>query len=129
MRLIKIPHPEDYTESSWAALALARFILSIIVFFGHLVYFSHLPYALLWVHMLGGKAAVLGFFLISGVSVGHSYSQRATHYFKRRFLRIYPLYFWSVTFTIILIYSTGSHCNLPGIQLVAPGFKTDFANL
>lgn len=91
-----------YSESSWAVLAGIRFLLASIVFIGHLQFYTPLPQALHWIPDAGGRAAVLGFLLISGISVGHSYATRPTGYVQRRFLRIYPLYFFAVVGSSIL---------------------------
>jgi len=91
-----------YSESSWAVLAGLRFLLASIVFIGHLQFYMPLPQALQWLPHAGGRAAVLGFLLISGISVGHSYATRPMGYIQRRFLRIYPLYFFAVVGSAIL---------------------------
>jgi peptidoglycan/LPS O-acetylase OafA/YrhL len=120
--------PFAFTESSWAMLAGARFLLAAIVFVVHLSWFTKLPLALASLILLGGKAAVLGFLLISGVSIGHSYMERPAGYFQRRFLRIYPLYFFAVGFALLLTYTIGSPYELPGRTMVAAHWKTNLAN-
>jgi peptidoglycan/LPS O-acetylase OafA/YrhL len=118
-----------FTESSWAILAGMRFFLSVIVFVGHLnQLFAYVPPTLKVFLPLGGRAAVLGFLLISGISIGHSYIERPAAYFQRRFLRIYPLYFFAVCLTILLIATMGSPYPLPGITMVATHWKTNLAN-
>jgi peptidoglycan/LPS O-acetylase OafA/YrhL len=120
--------PFAFTESSWAMLAGARFLLAAIVFLTHLPWFTKLPWVLASLQLLGGKAAVLGFLLISGVSIGHSYIERPNGYFHRRFLRIYPLYFFAVGFALLLTYSLGSPYELPGRTMAAAHWKTNLAN-
>ena len=118
-----------FDESSWAALAALRFAMASIVFLGHLWWFTDVPRPLHALGILGGKAAVLGFLLISGVSIGHSFAERPDGYFVRRFLRIYPLYFVCVCFTQFLIFALPSPYGVPRVTLLGSGWKTAAANL
>jgi len=68
----------------------------------------------------GARAAVLGFFLISGYSIAHSYTQRPEGYFQRRFLRIYPLYCAAVLFTLLVVWL----CPKPAFCLDGHYFKS-----
>jgi peptidoglycan/LPS O-acetylase OafA/YrhL len=77
---------------------------------------------------LGGKAAVLGFLLISGISIGHSYYNSQSGFLKRRFLRVYPLYFFAVLFGVFTQYFLGSPYQLPNINMVAAGIGTSIGN-
>lgn len=118
------------TPSSWASLAFIRFVLSAIVATAHLSWFvPSLSPPLNLLGALNGKAAVIGFFLISGFSVGHSYLTRRNGYFERRFLRIYPLYSMAVVFTTFLYLYLGGFLIYPGANFTAPGIKTHIANL
>lgn len=116
------------SETSWSILALMRFFLATIVYIGHLNFFIQLSNPFDLILTLGGKAAVLGFLLISGISVGHSYLNSKTSYFKRRFLRIYPLYFFAVLATVFLQYFLGSPYQLTNITFVSAGWLTSVAN-
>ena len=53
-----------------------------------------------------GHLMVLVFFMLSGFVIGKSYSNRpefdSRDYLKKRFIRLYPIYFFSILFTIIL---------------------------
>ncbi|WP_026463752.1 acyltransferase family protein [Adhaeribacter aquaticus] len=118
----------NLTISSWAVFAFLRFLLAFIVMASHMPTFGPIPAILQNFEMLGGKAAVFGFLLISGLSIGHSYSISKSGYFQRRFIRIYPLYFIAVLFTIGLQYYLKSPYTLPGLDLVAAGLITNFAN-
>ena len=120
---------QRYNESTWAILAGMRFALAGIVLIRHLHVFAPLPYALRGFSELGAVAAVLGFLLISGLSIGYSYAQNANGYLQRRFLRIYPLYFFAVFGTIVLTALIGFPYELPGQTLVGAGWKTSIANL
>lgn len=88
---------------NWSVLALARFILAFIVFSGHIV--SSLTNAsnfLTFIGGFGGKAAVIGFFIISGYSIAASFEKKPKGFFFRRMLRIYPTYFGAVLLTIFV---------------------------
>jgi len=120
---------QKYNESTWAILAGLRFLLAGIVLIAHLRVFVTDTTYFHYVTDFGARAAVLGFLLISGVSIGHSYKQRSTGYFPRRFLRIYPLYFFAVLLTCLVTLLVGSPFQLPGETLVTAGWKTSLANL
>jgi peptidoglycan/LPS O-acetylase OafA/YrhL len=117
-----------YNESTWAVLAGLRFLLAGIVLIAHLQVFVVDTTSFHYVTDFGARAAVLGFLLISGVSIGHSYKQGSSGYFRRRFLRIYPLYFFAVLFTCLITILVGSPYQLPGETLVTAGWKTAMAN-
>lgn len=68
-------------------MAATRFVLSMIVFFGHM--------EIDWVKDYGELAAVVGFFIISGFSIGNSITQRPQRYIIRRIWRIWPTYLFS----------------------------------
>jgi peptidoglycan/LPS O-acetylase OafA/YrhL len=77
---------------------------------------------------LGGKAAVACFLLISGLSIGYSYKKSSVGYLQRRFLRIYPLYFFSILVTVFLQYFLGSPYHLPGVEMKSAGIITSIGN-
>ena len=126
-----IPQPAKPTASSWAVLAALRWFLASIVMMLHLED-TFVP-SNSWSHFIvsfGGKAAVMGFFLISGYSIAHSYGERPDGYFRRRFLRIYPLYCVAVLFTQFVVFITPSPAVcLNGYAYVSAGFLTSVANL
>ena len=127
-RIQKIAGMErKYTESTWAIFAGMRFVLAAIVLVGHLHVFIAGTDRLSVISDFGPKAAVLGFLLISGVSIGHSYKQSPNGYFPRRFLRIYPLYFFAVLLTCVVTILVGSPYQLPGQTMAAAGWKTSLA--
>jgi peptidoglycan/LPS O-acetylase OafA/YrhL len=119
---------QKYTESTWAVFAGMRFILAAIVLIGHLHVFVNDTAGLRIISDFGARAAVLGFLLISGVSIGYSYKQNPDGYFRRRFLRIYPLYFFAVLLACVITVLVGSPYQLPGQTLAASGWKTALAN-
>jgi peptidoglycan/LPS O-acetylase OafA/YrhL len=119
-----------FTESTWSILALTRFCLAFIVIYGHL-YAYLLGYKLIpfkFIFDLDPKAAVMAFLLISGISIGYSYDKNKQGFIKRRFLRIYPLYFFAVLFGVFLQYYLGSSFELPNSTMVAAGNFTSIAN-
>jgi peptidoglycan/LPS O-acetylase OafA/YrhL len=119
-----------YTETTWAILALIRFILAFIVMYGHLyayiIGFKFVTFQ--FIIDLGPKAAVMAFLLISGISIGYSYAKNSKGFIKRRFLRIYPLYFAAVLFGVFLQYYLGSPYVLPNSTMHAAGNFTSMAN-
>ena len=85
--------PADPAPSEWAVLGSVRFVLAAIVMFEHFQNVVNPNEPLYKVEELGAMAAVIGFFLISGYSIANSIAHKPRGYFKRRFFRIYPLYF------------------------------------
>jgi peptidoglycan/LPS O-acetylase OafA/YrhL len=83
------------TPDHWALLAASRFVLAMIVYMGHLGgTLGNNHYTHEWWNY-GELAAVLGFFVISGFSIGHSIDQRPKRYLLRRLWRIWPTYLFS----------------------------------
>jgi len=88
--VVPVPTPDH-----WALLAAARIVLSTIVYLGHLGgILGDNKYTRGWWNY-GELAAVLGFFIISGFSIGHSIEQRPKRYLLRRLWRIWPTYLFS----------------------------------
>jgi peptidoglycan/LPS O-acetylase OafA/YrhL len=90
---------------NWEVLSLTRFLLALIVMVGHLEEYSQIGY-FKWVTYFGSFEAILGFLLISGLSIGKSISKDRTNYFKRRFQRIYPVYAASMLFQVVVVWAT-----------------------
>ncbi|RZK73905.1 MAG: acyltransferase [Pedobacter sp.] len=82
-------------------LALTRFLLAFIVLVGHLSKFTDIG-LFKYYNFLGSFEAILGFLLISGLSIGKSISTNKASYFKRRMQRIYPIYFASILLVVVL---------------------------
>lgn len=121
------------SESTWTIFALLRFLLAFIVVCSHMkIYFfgKLLAKPLAFIAMMGGKAAVLCFLLLSGISICYSYFKSKNGYIKRRFLRIYPLYLIAVLFTILIQYMLGSpYITSSGFTFASAGLLTSFANI
>ena len=119
----------DKPQISWDVLALTRFYLAWVVLCGHLTWYSEdgtWPFA--W-DAFGGKAAVSGFLLISGYSIAASLEHNADGFYARRFLRIYPLYFFAIVFAIALDLWTDGHVLAANRNINGLGIGSDLANL
>ncbi len=106
-------------DSRWAVLAGLRFVLAVVVVSGHLTWFARGG----WpgpVSELGGTAAVLGFLVVSGYSIGHSLDRRPAGFYRRRAWRIYPLYAASVVYATVPFLSAASALGGPGMGVTVP---------
>jgi peptidoglycan/LPS O-acetylase OafA/YrhL len=119
-----------FTSSTWALLAITRFFLAFIVMIGngHLDKFTDVGKLFSVIREFGGKAAVIVFLMISGISVGRSIMKNKDGFLKRRFLRIYPLYFSAVLVTVFLQYYLGSPYLVRETNYVVAGLMTSMSN-
>jgi peptidoglycan/LPS O-acetylase OafA/YrhL len=122
-------------DSKWALLSVIRFILALIVMVSQshittVVKLSKTPDFFKILYACSGRAAVIGFLVISGYSVSYSYKSNIEGFMKRRLLRIYPLYFVAVLFTVFLQYYLGSSYKIEetGSVMVSAGVLTSLAN-
>jgi peptidoglycan/LPS O-acetylase OafA/YrhL len=114
---------------SWQALAAWRFLLAGIVFSGHMV---TLCGGSAWADAIAafdGKAAVVGFLLVSGYSIAASFERETEGFYRRRFLRIYPLYFAAVIFSFFLELWSGGRVEAAQQTVVSLGWVTALGNL
>jgi len=82
---------------NWEVLALARFILALVVVLTHMrLTFRDEYHTEPWFTKIGAFEAVLGFLLISGLSIGKSIQRDQSLFLKRRLQRIYPIYVVSI---------------------------------
>jgi peptidoglycan/LPS O-acetylase OafA/YrhL len=120
-------------RNSWKILGGLRFVLATIVCFGHLARFvpdqGFINKALLAFGSFGATAAVFGFLVISGYSIAHSITISPRGYFKRRMLRIYPLYALGILLSLVPflfvpppIQGIGASFELPSIGTIAGNF-------
>lgn len=116
------------TSDAWACLSALRFFLASIVLLGHLNQFNPESPLVKLAFSLDGKSAVIGFLLVSGFSIAHSITVSPQHYYRRRFLRIYPLYFTAIALTIALTLLIGSPFQIPNRTYVASGWPTMLGN-
>jgi peptidoglycan/LPS O-acetylase OafA/YrhL len=97
---------------SWKILGGLRFVLAMIVLFGHLARFvpneGPINQGLLIFGGLGAVSAVFCFLVISGFSIAHSITVAPRGYFRRRMIRIYPLYFLSILLALLPFLFTAS---------------------
>lgn len=114
-------------ETNWSLLASLRMVLALIVACGHLVWFDDSILSQICIP-LSGKAAVIGFFMVSGFSIAASLDRDSRGFYFRRFKRIYPLYFFCVALAIILQLCLGNF-KLPHYELEASGPITSIGNL
>jgi peptidoglycan/LPS O-acetylase OafA/YrhL len=93
-------HKGSLTEKinyNWEILALTRFVLAMIVLLQHIpAIFDGYDINIPWYNKRGAFEAVLGFLLISGLSIGNSLQKNRSTFFKRRLQRIYPVYVASI---------------------------------
>jgi peptidoglycan/LPS O-acetylase OafA/YrhL len=85
---------------TWSLLAAARFLLAFIVTTQHLSMYTD-PGLLSVVRRFGAFEAVLGFLIISGYSIGHSYRVVPIGFWQRRARRIYPTYLVAICVTAL----------------------------
>jgi peptidoglycan/LPS O-acetylase OafA/YrhL len=118
---------------SWKILGGLRFALAMIVLFGHLVRFvpdqGPINKGLLLFDGLGAVAAVFCFLVISGFSIAHSITVAPRGYFRRRMIRIYPLYFFSVLLALLPFLFTPSPIRTLGGVFELPQAGTIVGNL
>jgi peptidoglycan/LPS O-acetylase OafA/YrhL len=105
-------------SARWDVLAGLRFVLAFIVLISHL----HLFYAqFAWINEVfrfSAFTAVLCFLVISGYSISHSVANGTQGFYRRRFLRIYPLYLCALVATVAhqLLVPGGIHqINVPNL--------------
>jgi peptidoglycan/LPS O-acetylase OafA/YrhL len=76
----------------WPMLGAVRFYLALAVAASHLDPFCPGNRLERWFDDMGGLAAVLGFLIISGFSIAASEAKQPEGFYRRRLLRIMPLY-------------------------------------
>ncbi|WP_321867768.1 acyltransferase family protein [Paraburkholderia tropica] len=93
----------DKTTSQWAILGALRFMLALIVVVGHFLYFigpdTHHLFDASPDH---ARSAVWGFFVLSGFSIAASLEKGVRGFFRRRVIRIYPVYLAAIFAGLIL---------------------------
>ncbi|MBE9125747.1 MULTISPECIES: acyltransferase family protein [unclassified Coleofasciculus] len=116
----------------WKILAGLRFFLAWIVVCDHVkINFPDSGYQgfFSFFSKFNSLAAVLGFLLISGYSIASSIGRNSKGFYQRRILRIYPLYFCAVLFSLIPFWMHGKIIELPRGESVQPSWFTVFGNL
>jgi peptidoglycan/LPS O-acetylase OafA/YrhL len=88
-------------KPNWAALGATRFFLAAIVFLYHLENWCEPNLVTSLAYQFNSFAAVIGFLVISGYSIAHSYNVNPQGFYSRRIERVYPVYFASLVLAII----------------------------
>ncbi len=122
------PKPTGNPSTAWGLLGASRFALAWIVLSGHMLWFATPAWAKFF-DDLSGKAAVIGFLLVSGFSIASSLERNESGFYRRRLLRIYPLYFFAILFAWWLEWVFHGVMLLPGRELHALGTTTAIGNL
>jgi peptidoglycan/LPS O-acetylase OafA/YrhL len=118
---------------------LLRLMFALTVVFAHIYALSLNKNLLFLQEIFDTRTAVFGFFVISGFFVFESYEKRGIrNYAVRRFLRIYPLYAFSVCYFAFLLFPYGTGllsdyfkylvCNLLFLNFLFPSFPVVFAS-
>lgn len=105
----------------WPMLGAVRFFLALVVAAAHVAQRNHFSSSW-WVSMidrLDQHAAVMAFFVISGYSIAASYAKEPNGYYRRRILRIWPLYALSILFGCATAYGTGQFSGINGMPPTA----------
>ena len=105
-------------EINWSILALSRFVLACVVLATHLQWVDQGGISS-FLSMFDGKAAVVGFLVISGFSVTWSLDRNSAGFVGRRFVRIYPAYAVSLICAVILGAALGN------FELAGKSFQLD----
>lgn len=88
-------------ESYWAILGFSRFILASAVFFHHIYqhFASQNTGYIASIARSSGLVSVIAFLLISGYSIASSFSRQQQGFYRRRFIRVIPLYVLAIIFS------------------------------
>ena len=125
--------PSVRGSQQWQILGGLRFYLASIVVCGHL--FRFIPAkgifnrALLGFGKLDAVAAVIGFLVISGYSIAHSAARQPDGYYRRRLIRIYPLYLVGVLSAVGLHLLVGPAIRVLDGEFLIPNASTIAGNL
>ncbi len=126
----------------WKSLGGIRFVLALIVACGHLGWFvGPQSKVVLLGNDFSAQVAVLGFLVISGFSIGASYFRQPKDYYKRRVVRIVPLYCFGVIASAFIpslhdgsientreVFTTPGLGNILGNLLFLQGFFVKYIN-
>lgn len=93
----------------WAILGGVRFGLAALVLIGHARFCTPTYRWTQIIAQFGSFSAVLGFFLISGYSIAHSYNRRPDGFFHRRIQRLAPAYLVAILISLVPIWLLTTH--------------------
>ena len=114
----------------WQLLAALRFFLALIVAFSHIQDFSSHSKFSSFFQIFSAFEAVLGFLLVSGFSIANSLQKKVNGFYKRRLIRIYPLYAISIFISLVPFLLTND--KIIGVNStvhILPSFANLFGNL
>jgi peptidoglycan/LPS O-acetylase OafA/YrhL len=103
----------------WSILAAVRFYLAFLVICSHLRWFLPPEELILSFGQPDAKAAVVGFLVISGYSIASSVKKSSKGFYKRRIMRLYPVYLASLIFIFVPFWITKTNV----IQTLNHSFK------
>jgi peptidoglycan/LPS O-acetylase OafA/YrhL len=112
----------------WPLLGAVRFFLALIVACSH-VYWVDRTSAVIEFGRLSGLAAVIGFLVLSGLSIAASYERERVGYYSRRAIRILPLYVLAIVFSALCTRITGPVVFVDGPRYDPPSWGDAPANL
>lgn len=102
----------------WSVLAGMRFVLACIVAVNHLDGRAPAPWTGI-IASFGSFEAVMGFLLISGYSIGHSYQVKPEDFLLRRVKRLYPVYLASLAVTVFVVqFASSPRPPMPWLELL-----------
>jgi peptidoglycan/LPS O-acetylase OafA/YrhL len=90
---------QEHQNAQWAVLAALRFFLAACVALGHFALFVRPdPTGTFGDAYLNPGSAVFGFFILSGFSIAASIEREMSGFYRRRIVRIWPLYLATIVF-------------------------------
>lgn len=115
----------------WQLLAGLRFFLVWIILSEHINLFvdNHENNFLFSLRRFNAVSAVLSFLLISGYSIANSITLKPKGFYKRRFLKVYPLYFSSIVCSLIPFLFFNSKIKIPSQEIIQPNLWEVIGNL
>jgi len=97
-------------SGEWSTLAGLRFVLALGVLLGHIYMMFPAPFVSMMTSIGGPSPFVLGFFVVSGYSIAASV-ERHSDYYKRRAIRILPVYYICLAIALAAMYTWPQHAH------------------
>lgn len=117
-------------DQRWSVLASLRLLLALIVLSRHAQLIAPREHFVTFLGDMGAFEAVLGFLLVSGYSIAHSVARGRQGFYRRRFLRIYPLYSAAILLSLVpLFLFKGRGFGVSDAALVMPQPRSIIGNL
>jgi peptidoglycan/LPS O-acetylase OafA/YrhL len=113
----------------WPLLGSVRLLLAMIVACDHVMLFDPASEFAAALRSMSGLAAVLGFLVISGFSIAASHAKDPAGFYRRRALRILPLYILAILLSAGCVVPFGGTVKAAGAEFVAPGWSVIWQNL